>query len=200
MKRSILDIDSLSSLLMPIDKPSIRVFFDDESLRLKFKQLAVVAKISMTKRVIQFIEKDVAFWEQTGEILDLDILDEGVKADSQLSNQENGQSNGHHFQQQAKVTKPPKHHKTYKGQAGEDGDLDIWYEDIKADSQLSNQGNSQTNSYDFPQVKVTNPQRNHKRYKNKVGDLVSELDSARVKVSFDGDIETFHSDEIEIVG
>ncbi len=119
MKRSILDIDSLSSLLMPIDKPSIRVFFDDESLRLKFKQLAVVAKTSMTKRVIQFIEKDVAFWEQTGGILDLDILDRDTNADSKFDNQRNGLTNGHHAPQQVKVIKPRKHHKIYKGKVGE---------------------------------------------------------------------------------
>ncbi|NES69859.1 MAG: hypothetical protein F6K24_33925 [Okeania sp. SIO2D1] len=104
---------------MPIDKPSIRVFFDDESLRLKFKQLAVVAQTSMTKRVIQFIEKDVAFWQQTGEILDLDVLDEDTKADSEFNNQQNGQANGHKHQQQVKVIRLRKHHKAYKGQTGE---------------------------------------------------------------------------------
>ncbi|MDJ0516761.1 MAG: hypothetical protein QNJ74_11090 [Trichodesmium sp. MO_231.B1] len=104
---------------MPIDKPSIRVFFDDESLRLKFKQLAVVAKTSMTKRVIQFIEKDVAFWEQTGGILDLDILDRDTNADSKFDNQRNGLTNGHHAPQQVKVIKPRKHHKIYKGKVGE---------------------------------------------------------------------------------
>ena len=103
---------------MPIDKPSIRVFFDDESLRLKFKQLAVVAQTSMTKRVIQFIEKDVAFWQQTGEILDLDVLDEDTKADSEFNNQQNGQANSHTSQKQVKVIKPRKHHKAYKGQTG----------------------------------------------------------------------------------
>ncbi|NEQ37025.1 MAG: hypothetical protein F6K40_12370 [Okeania sp. SIO3I5] len=134
---------------MPIDKPSIRVFFDDESLRLKFKQLAVVAKISMTKRVIQFIEKDVAFWEQTGEILDLNVLDGDIKADSQLDSQRNNQTEKHHAPQQVKITKPRKQHKSYK---------------------------------------------------DKVGDLLAELSENQVKVGLDdGTEEIFYRDEVEII-
>ena len=198
----------------------MRIYFDENDIEVKgdFKLLAAKADIPMSRRAVELMKLDIAYWKATGEILELGQPD--VVA-GKLSNQKKGDSketNGHQVQQQAKATKPPKYHKTYKGQAGEDGDLDIWDgdgdldiededgdldiwdEDINGDLQLSNQGNSQTNSYDFPQVKVTNPKRNHKRYKNKVGDLVSELDSTRVKVSFDGDIETFHRDEIEIVG
>jgi len=126
--------------------------------------------------------------------------------------------NGQHHPQHAKVTKPPKYHKTYKGQAGEDEDLDIWDEDgdldigdededldildedINGDLQLSNQSNSQTNSYDFPKIKVTKPRKEHKRFKNKVGELLVGIDKDRAKVLLDGDIEILHSDEIEFLG
>ena len=53
-------------------------------------------------------------------------------------------------------------------------------------------------SYDYPQVKVTKPEKIHKRYKGKVGELLSNLDE-KVKVNFDGDIETFFSYEVELV-
>ena len=197
---------------MPIgpNSTSIRIFLAEEDVkyRKKFKQLVAEAEVSMSRRMAILIKKDIEYWEATGKALDWDKLDiEALERFCQAN--ESLITDGHHSPQQAKVTKPPKYHKTYKGQAGKDGDLDLWDEDgdldigdedIKGDLQLSNQGNSRTNSYDFPQVKVTNPQRNHKRYKNKVGDLVSQLDSTRIKVNFDGDIETFHSDEIEIVG
>jgi hypothetical protein len=36
---------------MPIDKPATRVFFDDERLRIRFKQLVAEIQTSMTKRL-----------------------------------------------------------------------------------------------------------------------------------------------------
>lgn len=114
---------------------SIRIFLGDEHLELrgKFKQLVAVAHTSMSKRMALFIEKDVAYWEATGEILDIEAFDieRSEKSDrlgelidkldcliNTLQPDAKEQTNGHNSQQ-VKITKPRKHHKAYKGQTGE---------------------------------------------------------------------------------
>lgn len=57
---------------MPIDKPAARVFFDDERLRIRFKQLVAELQTSMTKRLEAFIRFDVGYWERTGQPFNLD--------------------------------------------------------------------------------------------------------------------------------
>lgn len=63
---------------MPIgpNSASVRIFLSDEDveLRNKFKQLVAVAGTSMSRRMALFIEKDVAYWEATGQIMDIEAL------------------------------------------------------------------------------------------------------------------------------
>ncbi|MGD1714754.1 hypothetical protein [Dapis sp. BLCC M172] len=117
------------------NSPSVRIFLgeEDRELRNKFKQLVAVAGTSMSKRLTLFMEKDVAYWEATGEILDvevldldrseklgkLDRLDELMEKLNYLVNILQPETNGHHVPKQVKVVKPRKHHKTYKGKVGE---------------------------------------------------------------------------------
>ena len=87
---------------------SIRVYFDgdDAEIRIRFKQLAARADTPMSRRAADLMKLDIAYWEVTGEILDLSQLDEVIK---KLSNQENGhseESNGHHSKQQVKSSSP----------------------------------------------------------------------------------------------
>ena len=76
---------------------SIRVYFDgdDAEIRIRFKQLAARADTPMSRRAADLMKLDIAYWEVTGEILDLSQLDAVIK---KLSNQEKGHSeetNGH---------------------------------------------------------------------------------------------------------
>ena len=122
---------------MPIgpNSASVRIFLaeEDVELRNKFKQLVAIAGTSMSKRMALFMEKDVAYWEATGNILDveafdverskkLDRLDELMDKLNYLIGilqaETQGDTNGH-ASQQVKVIKPRKHHKAYKGQTGE---------------------------------------------------------------------------------
>lgn len=57
---------------MPIDKPATRVFFDDDRLRIRFKQLVAELQTSMTKRLEAFIRFDVSYWERTGQPFKID--------------------------------------------------------------------------------------------------------------------------------
>lgn len=57
---------------MPINKPATKVFFDDERLRIRFKQLVAELQTSMTKRLEGFIRFDVGYWERTGQPFNLD--------------------------------------------------------------------------------------------------------------------------------
>lgn len=57
---------------MPINKPSTKVFFDDERLRIRFKQLVAEVQTSMTRRLEAFIKFDVRYWEQTGQPFNFD--------------------------------------------------------------------------------------------------------------------------------
>ena len=59
---------------VPIDKPSIRVFFDDEDLRVEFKQLVAVDRSSMSRRLMRFVAMDVAYWKKTGKPVELEDL------------------------------------------------------------------------------------------------------------------------------
>ncbi len=99
---------------------SIRVYFDDDEaeIRIRFKQLAARAEAPMSRRAADLIKLDIAYWEVTGEILDLSQLDKIVR---KLSHQKNGheETNGHHAPRQVKVVKPRKHHKTYRDKVGE---------------------------------------------------------------------------------
>lgn len=100
---------------MAIDKYSkhIRVSFDDDQVEIKrkFKLLAALADMPMSRRVVELIKIDVAYWEKHGKPMPLG------EEDLSLSNKE---SNGHQdSQQQVKIIKPRKHHKAYKGQIGE---------------------------------------------------------------------------------
>ncbi len=49
------------------------------------------------------------------------------------------------------------------------------------------------------QVKITKPRKQHKTYKDKVGELLTELAGNQVKVSLDGEQKAFYSDEVELV-
>ncbi|MGB3189695.1 MAG: hypothetical protein WBB43_09765 [Limnoraphis sp.] len=77
---------------MPINKPSTRVFFDEENLRVKFKQLAAQLRISMSQRLIQFIKADVSTWENTGEPLNFDLVQSQreIQTDSHEQNEQEG--------------------------------------------------------------------------------------------------------------
>jgi hypothetical protein len=74
---------------VPINKPSTRVFFDDEDLRVKFKQLVAQLRTSMSQRLIQLIKADVSTWENTGEPLNLDVLqtDREIKTEFNSQNE-----------------------------------------------------------------------------------------------------------------
>ncbi len=57
-----------------------------------------------------------------------------------------------------------------------------------------------TNSHHTPQqVKIVKPRKHNKTYKDKVGELLTELAGNQVKVSFDGEEKSFYSDEVEMV-
>ena len=63
------------------------------------------------------------------------------------------------------------------------------------------EGDAEINGHHIQQqVKIIKPRKNHKAYKDKVGELLAELSGNQVKVSFDGEEKAFYSDEIEIVG
>lgn len=114
--------------------------------RKKFKQLVAEAEMSMSRRMAILIKKDIEYWETTGEVLDWEKLDiEAIQRHCQVN--ESATTNGNH-PKQVKVTKPRKHHKTYK---------------------------------------------------DKVGELLTELAGNHVKVSFDGEEKAFYSDELELV-
>ena len=83
---------------------SIRVYFDgdDADTRIRFKQLAARADTPMSRRAADLMKLDIAYWEVTGEILDLSQLDTVV---GKLSNKKNGDSkeaNGHHAHSKSK--------------------------------------------------------------------------------------------------
>ena len=118
------------------NSPSVRIFLgeEDRELRNKFKQLVAIAGTSMSRRLTLFMEKDVAYWEATGNILDveafdversekLDRLDELMDKLNYLINilqpETQNDANSHTSQKQVKIIKPRKHHKAYKGQTGE---------------------------------------------------------------------------------
>jgi hypothetical protein len=61
---------------MPINKPSTKVFFDDERLRIRFKQLVAELQTSMTRRLEAFIRFDVNYWERTGQPFKIDDFNE----------------------------------------------------------------------------------------------------------------------------
>ena len=66
---------------------------------------------------------------------------------------------------------------------------------------IEDEGHEETNGHHVPQqVKVAKPRKHHKIYKDKVGELVTELAGNQVKVSFDGEAKAFYSDELELVG
>ena len=89
-------------------------------------------------------------------------------------------------------------------------ELEYWHKygepiDIEAIGQSKKQSDSEdlpiTNTSHTPQqVKVIKPRKHHKAYKDKVGELVTELAGNQVKVSFDGEEKAFYSDELELVG
>ena len=121
------------------NSPSVRIFLgeEDRELRNKFKQLVAIAGTSMSRRLTLFMEKDVAYWEATGEIMDVEIfdldrseklgkldqLDELMEKLNYLINilqpETHKETNGDHAPQQVKVIKPRKHHKTYRDKVGE---------------------------------------------------------------------------------
>jgi uncharacterized FlaG/YvyC family protein len=61
-----------------------------------------------------------------------------------------------------------------------------------------NESHRETNGHNYPKIIVTKPRKEHREYKNKVGELVSELDE-KVKVLIDGFLENFYDDEIEVI-
>lgn len=65
---------------MPIDKPATRVFFDDERLRIRFKQLVAELQTSMTRRLEAFIRFDVNYWERTGQPFKIDDFNDSDTA------------------------------------------------------------------------------------------------------------------------
>ena len=70
----------LQVVQMPIEKPATRVFFDDERLRIRFKQLVAEIQTSMTKRLEAFIRFDVNYWERTGQPFKIDDFNESDTA------------------------------------------------------------------------------------------------------------------------
>ncbi len=167
---------------------SIRVYFDDDEaeIRIRFKQLAARAETPMSRRAADLIKLDIAYWEVTGEILDLSQLDVVIE---KLSNQENGdnkEANGHHTPQQVKVVKPTDEEDKWNddapGDDKEDHDIEVW------------------NPNGPMKVEVAYPKRRHKAYKGRVGEMIGEIDEEeRVVVRFsDGDEEVFLDEELEI--
>ena len=86
----------------------VKIRLEDE-IHLEFRKMCLEADTSMQQRLTDLVVKDI----------------QGHKA-SKSSNrkpssnsQPDEETNGHHPQQQVKIIKPRKHHKTYKGQTGE---------------------------------------------------------------------------------
>lgn len=73
----------------------IRVSFDKDELEIKgkFKQLAAVSDKAMSRRAVELMRLDIAYWEATGEILDLSEVSEVV--DKLTSSDKFIQKNGH---------------------------------------------------------------------------------------------------------
>lgn len=50
------------------NRPALNVFFPNEALRAQFKQLCAKAKTSMSRRAVELIKRDVAYWRKNGEV------------------------------------------------------------------------------------------------------------------------------------
>lgn len=152
---------------MPIgpNSASVRIFLPEEDveLRNKFKQLVAIAGTSMSKRMALFMEKDVAYWETTGKILDVEVFD--VERSEKLDRLDELMDKLNYL-------------------------INILQPEIE----------NEANDHHTPQqVKIIKPRKHHKSYKDKVGELLTELAGNQVKVSFDGEEKTFYSDEIEVI-
>ena len=96
----------------------IRVHFDKDELEVKgeFKQLTAVADKAMSRRAVELMRLDIAYWKATGEILDLSNIGEVVG--KLTSPGKSIKTNGHSQQpQEVKITKP---HKSEVGKTGDE--------------------------------------------------------------------------------
>ncbi len=174
---------------MPIgpNSASVRIFLPEEDveLRNKFKQLVAIAGTSMSKRMALFMEKDVAYWEATGKILDVEAFDveRSEKLDrldelmdklnyliSILQPETHQETNGHHPTRQVKTTQP-------------------------IDDELDEEDDGEV-----MKLKVAYPKRNHKAYKGRVGEMAGEVfEEEKVILRFsDGEEVIFLDEELEL--
>lgn len=53
-------------------RPVLNVFFPTEELRTLFKQVAAIARMSMSQRAVALIKRDIDYWQNSGEPLPLE--------------------------------------------------------------------------------------------------------------------------------